>query len=111
MGYGVGSQRSTFGSASISNSTLGHYQQGATDDSRRHEIDIVVTTASSGKPSHHEIARGIEGKTVAKFGITPPIGWAKPRPAFRRQNRLFRQQGEIAQRAFKSVEMVALQDR
>lgn len=47
--------------------TLGTNLTGATDDSKRHEIDILVTTAKSGYPSHHEIALGIECKCFANF--------------------------------------------
>lgn len=48
--------------------TLGHHQTGATDNSRRHEIDIVLTVATSGYPAHDEIVLGIECKAVANFG-------------------------------------------
>jgi len=47
--------------------TLGHSQQPAGDNSRRHELDIVVTIASSGYPTHDEIALGVECKAVANF--------------------------------------------
>jgi hypothetical protein len=47
--------------------TLGHRQQAATDYSRRHELDIIVTTASMGYPAHDEIALGVECKAVANF--------------------------------------------
>lgn len=47
--------------------TLGHATVGASDNSRRHEIDIVVTTATSGFPTHSEIALAVECKAVAKF--------------------------------------------
>lgn len=48
--------------------TLGHHAIGASDNSRRHEIDIVVTSATAGFPAHHEIALGVECKAVANFG-------------------------------------------
>ncbi|MEG3162736.1 hypothetical protein U1763_19725 [Sphingomonas sp. LB2R24] len=48
--------------------TLGHHHTGASDNSRRHEVDIIVTTASSGYPAHHEIALGVECKAEANFG-------------------------------------------
>ncbi|WP_312218202.1 hypothetical protein [Sphingobium yanoikuyae] len=41
---------------------------GLTDDSRRHELDIIVTTATSGYPKHSEIAFGVECKAEAHFG-------------------------------------------
>jgi hypothetical protein len=47
--------------------TLGHSKHPATDNSRRHELDIIVTTASSGYPAHDEIALGVECKAVANF--------------------------------------------
>ncbi|WP_137114056.1 hypothetical protein [Mesorhizobium sp. GR13] len=48
--------------------TLGHHLGSVTDNSRRHEIDIVVITSGSSYPSHHEIALGVECKAVANFG-------------------------------------------
>jgi len=47
--------------------TLGQNISGAVDDSCRHEIDIVVTTATSGYPRHDQIALGVECKCVANF--------------------------------------------
>lgn len=47
--------------------TLGHSKSPATDNSRRHELDIIVTTASNGYPAHDEIALGIECKAVSNF--------------------------------------------
>lgn len=48
--------------------TLGHHHTASGwDNSRRHELDIVVTTASKGYPGHNEIALGVECKAVAKF--------------------------------------------
>lgn len=47
--------------------TLGGRIVGATDYSQRHEIDIVVTTASSGYPDYNEIALGVECKCIANF--------------------------------------------
>ncbi|HEX5182010.1 MAG TPA: hypothetical protein VFW19_02540 [Allosphingosinicella sp.] len=47
--------------------TLGHSQNPVSDNSRRHELDIVVTTASAGYPTHEEIALGVECKAVANF--------------------------------------------
>ncbi|MBB3937989.1 hypothetical protein [Aureimonas phyllosphaerae] len=48
--------------------TLGHHHTTfGWDNSRRHELDIVVTTASKGYPGHNEIALGVECKAVAKF--------------------------------------------
>jgi hypothetical protein len=47
--------------------TLGQNISGAMDDSRRHEVDIVVTTATSGYPRHDEIVLGVECKCVANF--------------------------------------------
>ncbi len=48
--------------------TLGRNTIGASDDSGRHEIDIVVTSAITGYPDHDEIALGVECKAVANFG-------------------------------------------
>ena len=48
--------------------TLGYSLHRASDYSRRHELDIVVTSASSGYPAHNEIALGVECKAVANFG-------------------------------------------
>jgi hypothetical protein len=36
--------------------TLGYHEVGVSDDSRRHELDIVVTTAAAGYPAHDDIA-------------------------------------------------------
>jgi len=48
--------------------TLGHHHTpSGWDNSRRHELDIIVTTADSGYPAHDEIALGVECKAVAKF--------------------------------------------
>lgn len=47
--------------------TLGHSRSPVTDDSRRHELDIIVTTATTGYPAHDEIALGVECKAVANF--------------------------------------------
>ncbi len=47
--------------------TLGHSQNAASDNSRRHELDIVLTWASSGYPTHDQIALGVECKAVANF--------------------------------------------
>ncbi|MCA4908526.1 MAG: hypothetical protein ING96_18250 [Roseomonas sp.] len=47
--------------------TLGHQQNGATDNSQRHELDIVVTTAANGYPKFYEIALAVECKAVANF--------------------------------------------
>lgn len=47
--------------------TLGQNITGATDDSRRHEVDLVVTTATAGYPRHDQIALGVECKCVANF--------------------------------------------
>lgn len=48
--------------------TLGGRQTSVSDDSGRHEIDIIVTTATSGYPDHDEIALGVECKATANFG-------------------------------------------
>lgn len=48
--------------------TLGHRLGSVTDNSRRHEIDIVVVSSGSSYPSHDEIALGVECKAVANFG-------------------------------------------
>ena len=48
--------------------TLGQQHTSATDDSRRHEIDIIVTTAVNGYPDHDQIVLGVECKAVANFG-------------------------------------------
>lgn len=48
--------------------TLGHHHTASGwDNSRRHELDIIVTTATGGYPAHDEIALGIECKAVANF--------------------------------------------
>ncbi|MGB4065248.1 MAG: hypothetical protein WBK19_15600 [Azonexus sp.] len=47
--------------------SLGHFQSGANDNSRRHEIDIVVCTTDLGYPRHDEIALGVECKAWANF--------------------------------------------
>ncbi|MFT8326890.1 hypothetical protein [Gluconobacter oxydans] len=47
--------------------TLGHSQSHVTDNSRRHELDIIVTRATNGYPAHDEIALGVECKAVANF--------------------------------------------
>lgn len=48
--------------------TLGHHHTASVwDSSRRHELDIIVTTSTSGYPAHDEIALGVECKAVAKF--------------------------------------------
>lgn len=48
--------------------TLGHHHTASGwDYSRRHELDIMVTTATSGYPAHDQIALGVECKAVAKF--------------------------------------------
>ncbi|PPD18226.1 MAG: hypothetical protein CTY30_06270 [Methylocystis sp.] len=47
--------------------TLGQNIVGDADDSGRHEIDIVVTSASSRYPNHDEIALCVECKCVANF--------------------------------------------
>ena len=47
--------------------TLGHSKNAASDHSRRHELDIILTWASSGYPSHEQIALGVECKAVANF--------------------------------------------
>lgn len=48
--------------------TLGHHHTASGwDNSRRHELDIIVTNATSGYPRHDEIALGVECKAVAKF--------------------------------------------
>lgn len=47
--------------------TLGHSQIAARDHSRRHELDIIVTSASRGYPAHDQIALGVECKAVANF--------------------------------------------
>lgn len=49
--------------------TLGHHHSPTTwDNSRRHELDIIVTTATSGYPPHDAIALAVECKAVANFG-------------------------------------------
>jgi hypothetical protein len=48
--------------------TLGHKTTAASDDSRRHEIDIVVVDANTGYPTHDQIYLGVECKAVANFG-------------------------------------------
>ena len=49
--------------------TLGHHHSSASwDNSRRHELDIIVTTTTSGYPPHDAIALGVECKAVANFG-------------------------------------------
>jgi hypothetical protein len=40
---------------------------GGNDQSRRHEVDIVVVTVNGGYPSYDQIAFGVECKAVAKF--------------------------------------------
>jgi hypothetical protein len=47
--------------------TLGHHEMGAADNSRRHELDLVVTSATAGYPQHDEIALAVECKAVANF--------------------------------------------
>jgi hypothetical protein len=47
--------------------TLGHQLVGATDSSRRHELDIVVVTTDTGYPDHSKIALAVECKAVANF--------------------------------------------
>lgn len=47
--------------------TLGGSCTLVTDSSKRHEIDIVVTNATSGYPAHDEIALGVECKSTPKF--------------------------------------------
>lgn len=48
--------------------TLGHHHTASGwDNSRRHELDIIVTTAIGGYPAYDEIALGVECKAVAKF--------------------------------------------
>jgi len=47
--------------------TLGHSKNAASDNSRRHELDIILTWASSGYPTHSQIALGVECKAVANF--------------------------------------------
>lgn len=48
--------------------TLGHHHTtSGWDNSRRHELDIIVTTATIGYPAHDEIVLGVECKAVAKF--------------------------------------------
>ncbi|NHO42989.1 hypothetical protein GOB83_12515 [Acetobacter fabarum] len=48
--------------------TLGHSRSTVADNSRRHELDIIVTTATNDYPAHDEIALGVECKAVANFG-------------------------------------------
>ena len=49
--------------------TLGHHHTSSGwDNSRRHELDILLTTATGGYPAYDEIALGVECKAVAKFG-------------------------------------------
>jgi hypothetical protein len=47
--------------------TLGSRQVPASDNSCRHELDIVVVATRTGYPSYDEIALGIECKAVANF--------------------------------------------
>jgi hypothetical protein len=47
--------------------TFGHHMSPVSDNSRNHEIDIVVVAVSSGYPSHLDVALGIECKSGAKF--------------------------------------------
>jgi hypothetical protein len=47
--------------------TLGHDRNGASDNSQRHELDIVATTASKGYPRFDEILLAVECKAVANF--------------------------------------------
>lgn len=47
--------------------TLGHSLGNVADDSRRHEIDIVVVSSVSHYPQFYEIALGVECKAWAKF--------------------------------------------
>ena len=56
--------------------TLGYSLHRASDNSRRHELDIVVTSASSGYPAHNEIALGVECKAVRCY---PRSCWCGPR--------------------------------
>src|ERR1700730_2938868 len=47
--------------------TLGSAEVGASDNSCRHEIDIVVVNVRTGYPTHAQIALGVECKAVANF--------------------------------------------
>jgi hypothetical protein len=48
--------------------TLGSEPKGAVDNSCYHEIDIVVVDATAtGRPSHKEVALGVECKSTANF--------------------------------------------
>jgi hypothetical protein len=47
--------------------TLGSKLNPVSDDSGRHELDIVLTQATSGYPSNDEILLGVECKAVANF--------------------------------------------
>ena len=47
--------------------TLGSSINGATDLSRRHELDIIVTPATGGYPTWAEIVLAVECKAVANF--------------------------------------------
>jgi hypothetical protein len=47
--------------------TLGYGIVGNADLSRHHEVDIIVTTATSGYPDPDEIALGVECKAYAHF--------------------------------------------
>jgi hypothetical protein len=48
--------------------TLGQQKTAATDNSRRHELDIVLVTKDHGYPAHGEVWLGVECKAVANFG-------------------------------------------
>lgn len=49
--------------------TLGHHRTGGvSDNSRRHELDIVLVTRNSGYPTHEDILLAVECKSTAKFG-------------------------------------------
>jgi len=53
--------------ANIEFDTLGHAKTAASDYSRRHELDLILTWASSGYPAHSDIALAVECKAVANF--------------------------------------------
>ena len=48
--------------------TLGRQQMSATDNSARHEIDIVLVETDTGYPDYRQIWLGVECKAVANFG-------------------------------------------
>lgn len=47
--------------------TFGHHLGHVSDNSRRHEIDVVVVSSTRSYPKHNDIALGVECKAWAKF--------------------------------------------